>query len=115
MPLYEYKCKKCKHRFEQIQKFSDKPVKKCPKCGGPVEKLISTSSVQFKGSGWYVSDYGRKGSAGQSSSSSESDSVSKDSKDSKDSGSKDTKETKESKKDDKPKSDTSTKKTSKKD
>jgi putative FmdB family regulatory protein len=115
MPLYEYKCKKCKHRFEQIQKFSDKPVKKCPKCGGPVEKLISTSSVQFKGSGWYVSDYGRKGSAGQSSSSSESDSASKDSKDSKDSGSKDTKETKESKKDDKPKSDTSTKKTSKKD
>src|SRR5271156_5765737 len=109
MPLYEYQCKKCKHRFEQIQKFSDKPVKKCPKCGGPVEKLISTSSVQFKGSGWYVSDYGRKGSAGQSSSSSESDSASKDSKDSKDSGSKDTKETKESKKDDKPKSDTSTK------
>ena len=115
MPLYEYKCKKCKHRFEQIQKFSDKPVKKCPKCGGPVEKLISTSSVQFKGSGWYVSDYGRKGSAGQSSSSSESDSASKDSKDSKDSGSKDTKETKESKKDDKPKADTSAKKTSKKD
>jgi putative FmdB family regulatory protein len=115
MPLYEYKCKKCKHRFEQIQKFSDKPVKKCPKCGGPVEKLISTSSVQFKGSGWYVSDYGRKGSAGQSSSSSESDSAPKDSKDSKDSGSKDTKETKDSKKDDKPKSDTSSKKTSKKD
>ncbi len=113
MPLYEYKCKKCKHRFEQIQKFSDKPVKKCPKCGGPVEKLISTSSVQFKGSGWYVSDYGRKGSAGQSSSSSESDGGSKDSKDSKDSGSgssKDTKETKESKKDDKPKADTSAKK-----
>lgn len=119
MPLYEYKCKKCKHRFEQIQKFSDKPVKKCPKCGGPVEKLISTSSVQFKGSGWYVSDYGRKGS-GQSSSSSSSDSSesdggSKDSKDSKDSSkdSKDTKETKESKKDDKPKSDTSAKKSKK--
>ena len=109
MPLYEYQCKKCKHRFEQIQKFSDKPVKKCPKCGGPVEKLISTSSVQFKGSGWYVSDYGRKGSGAQASSSSESD-TSKDSKDSKD---KDTKETKESKKDDKPKSDTSAKKTKK--
>jgi len=113
MPLYEYQCKKCKHRFEQIQKFSDKPVKKCPKCGGPVEKLISTSSVQFKGSGWYVSDYGRKGSAGQSSSSSsESDGGSKESKDSKDSpkDSKDTKETKDSKKDDKPKSDSSAKK-----
>ncbi|MFY9676296.1 MAG: zinc ribbon domain-containing protein [Terriglobales bacterium] len=110
MPLYEYQCKKCKHRFEQIQKFSDKPVTKCPKCGGPVEKLISTSSVQFKGSGWYVSDYGRRGSAGQSTSSSpsESDSGSKESKDSKDS--KDTKETKDSKKDDKPKSDTAAKK-----
>jgi putative FmdB family regulatory protein len=117
MPLYEYQCKKCKHRFEQIQKFSDKPVKKCPECGGPVEKLISTSSVQFKGSGWYVNDYGRKGSGGQSSSSSsdsssssESDGGSKESKDSKDSSSKDTKETKDSKKDDKPKSDTSSKK-----
>src|ERR1700722_2588451 len=109
MPLYEYQCKKCKHRFEQIQKFSDKPVKKCPKCGGPLEKLISTSSVQFKGSGWYVSDYGRKGSGGQSSSSSsESDGGSKESKESKDSKeSKETKETKDSKKDDKPKSDTS--------
>jgi len=106
MPLYEYQCKKCKHRFEQIQKFSDKPVTKCPKCGGPVEKLISTSSVQFKGSGWYVSDYGRKGSAGQSpSSSSESDGGSKESKDSKDH-----KETKDHKKDDKPKSDTAAKK-----
>ena len=110
MPLYEYQCKKCKHRFEQIQKFSDKPVKKCPECGGPVEKLISTSAVQFKGSGWYVSDYGRKGS-GQSSSSSESDGGAKDSKDSKES--KDAKETKESKKDDKPKSDTSAKKINK--
>ena len=105
MPLYEYQCKKCKHRFEKIQMFSDKPVKKCPECGGPLEKLISTSSVQFKGSGWYVSDYGRKGSAGQSSSSSESDTASKDSKESKD-----TKETKDSKKDDKPKSETTHKK-----
>jgi putative FmdB family regulatory protein len=109
MPLYEYQCKKCKYRFEQIQKFSDNPVKKCPECGGPVEKLISTSAVQFKGSGWYVSDYGRKGSAGQSSSSSsESDGGSKEFKDSKDS--KDTKETKDSKKDDKRKSDTAVKK-----
>jgi putative FmdB family regulatory protein len=122
MPLYEYQCKKCKHRFEQIQKFSDKPIKKCPKCGGPLEKLISASAVQFKGSGWYVSDYG-KGSSGKSSSSSESDSGSKDSKDSKDSSkdsskesskeSKDTKETKDSKKDDKPKSDSSAKKNKK--
>ena len=60
MPLYEYQCKKCKHRFEKIQKFSDPQVKKCPECGGPVEKLLSAPAVQFKGSGWYVTDYARK-------------------------------------------------------
>jgi putative FmdB family regulatory protein len=63
VPLYEYQCKKCKHRFEKIQKFSDRPVKKCPECGGPVEQLISAPAVQFKGSGWYVTDYARKGAA----------------------------------------------------
>jgi putative FmdB family regulatory protein len=67
VPLYEYQCKKCKHRFERIQKFSDRPVKKCPECGGPVEKLLSASAVQFKGSGWYVTDYARKGSSGSDS------------------------------------------------
>lgn len=72
MPLYEYQCKKCKHRFEKIQKFSDKPVKKCPECGGPVEQLLSPPAVQFKGSGWYVTDYARKGSSGDSSSSAKS-------------------------------------------
>jgi putative FmdB family regulatory protein len=61
VPLYEYQCKKCRHRFEKIQKFSDRAVKKCPECGGPVEKLLSASAVQFKGSGWYVTDYARKG------------------------------------------------------
>ncbi len=66
MPLYEYQCKKCKHRFEKIQKFSDPPVRKCPECGGGVEKLLSQSAVQFKGSGWYVTDYARKGSSGAS-------------------------------------------------
>jgi putative FmdB family regulatory protein len=60
VPLYEYQCKKCEHRFEKIQKFSDKPVKKCPECGGRVEKLLSPPAVQFKGSGWYVTDYARK-------------------------------------------------------
>ena len=63
MPLYEYKCKKCGHRFERIQKFSDPPVKKCPECGGAVEQLISPPAVQFKGSGWYVTDYAKKSSA----------------------------------------------------
>src|SRR5262252_7142966 len=66
MPLYEYQCKKCKHRFEKIQKFSDPPVRKCPECGGAVEKLISQSAVQFKGSGWYVTDYARKGTSSDS-------------------------------------------------
>jgi len=63
MPLYEYECKKCHHRFERIQKFSDPHVKKCPECGGPVEQLLSPPAVQFKGSGWYVTDYARKSSA----------------------------------------------------
>jgi putative FmdB family regulatory protein len=68
MPIYEYQCKKCHHRFEKIQKFSDPHVKKCPDCGGPVEQVISAPAVQFKGSGWYVTDYARKssGSAGSS-------------------------------------------------
>jgi putative FmdB family regulatory protein len=60
MPLYEYECKKCGHRFEKIQKFSDKMVKKCPRCGGEVEQMISAPAVQFKGSGWYVTDYAKK-------------------------------------------------------
>src|SRR5580698_3708253 len=63
MPLYEYECKKCHHRFERLQKFSDPHVKKCPKCGGPIEQVISAPAVQFKGSGWYVTDYAKKSSA----------------------------------------------------
>ena len=63
MPLYEYQCKKCGHRFEKIQKFSDKPITKCPECGGRVEKTISAPAVQFKGSGWYVTDYAKKSHA----------------------------------------------------
>ena len=78
MPLYEYECKKCGHRFEKIQKFSDKPMKKCPDCGGRVEQTISAPAVQFKGSGWYVTDYARKSQAPAS-----SDSGGKDSKESK--------------------------------
>ncbi len=67
MPLYEYECKKCHHRFERIQKFSDPYVKKCPKCGGPVELVVSAPAVQFKGSGWYVNDYAKKSSGPSSS------------------------------------------------
>jgi len=61
MPLYEYECGRCKHRFELIQKFSDKPVRKCPDCGGRTERLISAPAIRFKGTGWYVTDYGNKG------------------------------------------------------
>src|SRR5579864_1739013 len=97
MPLYEYQCKKCGHRFEKIQKFSDKPIKKCPECGGPVEKLLSAAAVQFKGSGWYVTDYAKKSHAPSS------DSGSKDSKESKKDEKKSESSTKESKKADKQK------------
>jgi putative FmdB family regulatory protein len=79
MPLYEYQCKKCKHRFEKIQQYSDAPIKKCPKCNGPVEKLISAPAVQFKGSGFYSTDYPKSGSGGGSSSSKDSDSSSSES------------------------------------
>ena len=67
MPLYEYQCKKCHHRFERIQKFSDPHIKKCPDCGGPVEQVISAPAVQFKGSGWYVTDYAKKTATASSS------------------------------------------------
>ena len=60
MPLYEYECDSCGHRFEVIQKFSDPPIDKCPKCGSTVHKLMSSPAIQFKGSGWYITDYARK-------------------------------------------------------
>lgn len=66
MPLYEYQCKTCAHRFEKIQKFSDEPEKVCPNCGGVVERLLSAPAVQFKGAGWYVTDYAKKGATAKS-------------------------------------------------
>ena len=68
MPLYEYECDACAHRFEKIQKFSDPLEDTCPKCGGPVHKLMSSPAIQFKGSGFYITDYpkGDKGSAPKS-------------------------------------------------
>ena len=67
MPMYEYKCEACGHRLEAIQKFSDKPLKLCPKCKKPkLERLLSSSAIQFKGSGWYVTDYAGKSSGGDS-------------------------------------------------
>lgn len=60
MPIYEYECQRCRHRFELIQKVSDTPVDSCPKCQGEVQKLLSAPGLQFKGSGWYITDYSRK-------------------------------------------------------
>jgi putative FmdB family regulatory protein len=66
MPLYEYRCLKCGHQFEKIQSFSAPEEKECPVCQGPVERLISAPAVQFKGTGWYVTDYAGKGGSKKS-------------------------------------------------
>jgi putative FmdB family regulatory protein len=66
LPLYEYRCAKCGARFEKIRKFSDPPLTKCEKCGGKLEHLLSSPAFKFKGTGWYVNDYGRKDSYGAS-------------------------------------------------
>lgn len=64
MPLYEYRCAKCGLLFEKIRKFSDPPLTKCEKCGGKLKHLISSPAFKFKGTGWYVNDYGKKDSSG---------------------------------------------------
>ena len=61
MPLYEYRCTKCGERIEVLQHLSDAPLAECPRCGGTLEKVISAPALQFKGSGWYVTDYARRG------------------------------------------------------
>ncbi len=88
MPLYEYLCKKCGHRFERIQLFSAAMVKKCPECGGKVEQMISAPAVQFKGTGWYVTDYPKKSSGAASSDSSDKSDSGKDSGSKQESGAK---------------------------
>jgi putative FmdB family regulatory protein len=72
VPLYEYRCKSCGHQFEKIQSFSAPEEKECPLCHGELEKLISAPAVQFKGSGWYVTDYAGKGGGSKGSVKSES-------------------------------------------
>jgi putative FmdB family regulatory protein len=67
VPLYEYQCKQCGHRFEKIQSFSAPEEKVCPTCGGEVERLISAPAIQFKGAGWYVNDYSGRNKAPSSS------------------------------------------------
>ena len=85
MPLYEYQCEACAHRFEQIQRFSDPPLTTCPECEGPLRKLLSSPAIQFKGTGWYVTDYARSGKkdpadAGDSKAAKASDGASKSEK-----------------------------------
>src|SRR5215510_12712192 len=81
MPLYEYQCDACGQRFEVIRKFSDPPLETCARCGkGPVQRLLSSPAIQFKGSGWYITDYSQKGKSSESTSSSKSDSDSSASK-----------------------------------
>jgi putative FmdB family regulatory protein len=66
MPLYEYECDACGHRFEKIRLFSDPPLNECPKCGSTVRKLQSAPAIQFKGTGFYITDYAKKDSGGKS-------------------------------------------------
>ena len=85
MPLYEYECESCGTRFEKIRKFSDPPIEVCPTCGkGPVKKLLSSPAIQFKGSGWYITDYAKK-STTDAKSTKDAPKDSKDSKESKES------------------------------
>lgn len=67
MPIYEYECRKCKAHIEAFQKVSDKPLTKCRKCGGRLDKRISAPAIQFKGSGWYVTDYAGKATKNEAS------------------------------------------------
>ena len=102
MPLYEYQCDACGNRFEVIQKYSDPPVEVCRSCGkGPVQRLPSSPAIQFKGTGWYITDYAQKG---KSDSGGKEKSKTEETKDTKE-----TKETKERKTDTAAKSDTTTK------
>jgi putative FmdB family regulatory protein len=101
VPLYEYKCLKCSRKTEKIEPVNGPHLKKCPHCGGKVESLISAPAIQFKGSGWYVTDYAGKSPAAEAAKEEKSASDkkdAKDSKDSKDSSSKDS-SSKESSKD----------------
>ena len=87
MPLYEYQCEACGNRFERIQKFSDPHVDVCPSCGGKVQKLVSSPAIQFKGSGWYITDYAKKSSTEATTSSNSSSNKSSDKDSSSSSGS----------------------------
>jgi putative FmdB family regulatory protein len=95
MPIYEYECTKCKAHVEAFQKVNDKPLTKCRKCGGRLERKISAPAIQFKGSGWYVTDYAGKTTKSDKS---ESESVSESKSDKPDKTEKKTKESSSAKK-----------------
>ncbi len=71
MPIYEYQCRQCGERSEALQRFADPPLSECGQCGGELRKLISAPAFQFKGTGWYVTDYAKKGRDAESGSSSD--------------------------------------------
>jgi putative FmdB family regulatory protein len=81
VPLYEYQCGQC-GRFEIIQKFSDAPLSVCPTCSEPVQKLLSAPAIQFKGTGWYITDYARKSDGGNGTSKDKKESKPSEGKDS---------------------------------
>jgi putative FmdB family regulatory protein len=95
VPLYEYQCAQC-GRFEVIRKFSDPPLSVCPTCGSEIQKLLSAPAIQFKGTGWYITDYARKSSGsgggdkkgGEQKTESKTESTSDSKSDSKDGGGK---------------------------
>jgi putative FmdB family regulatory protein len=89
LPLYEYKCRKCGHRFEKIESMNASTTKKCPKCGSTAERMLAAPAIQFKGTGWYVTDYASKSAARNSGEA--SDAGSAESKKSEDAKSGDTK------------------------
>ena len=88
MPIYEYKCNSCGKRFEKMEKFSDPPLQIHEECGGPVERLLSAPALQFKGTGWYVTDYARSNGSGGGKSESSKDSTKESKSDSSSSSSK---------------------------
>ena len=97
MPLYEYQCAKCGKRTEKIENVAGPHLKKCPHCGGRVERLLAAPAIQFKGSGWYVTDYAGKSTAKDGATTEPATSEKRDSSETKDSTSKDSSTPKESK------------------
>jgi putative FmdB family regulatory protein len=77
LPLYEYRCLKCKRHTDKIENLNGPHLKKCPHCGGKVESVLTAPAIQFKGSGWYVTDYGRKNAGGDGAKSEKTDKAEK--------------------------------------